>query len=104
MRMRLLLAATALGLIAAPAPAYTVCEWMDFAQKWLPQGPAPSSGLTLIRTGEGDHAGTKVALAMFEALNSIDHRYQSYVGMPLGSSSADQQAAAITAAALVLQG
>jgi hypothetical protein len=75
---------------------------MEFAQKALPAPAAGPPGVTSIRTGEGDHAGSKAALAMFEAVNAIDHRYRSYVGMPLGSASADQQAAAITAVYAVL--
>ena len=104
MRMKYLLLATALGLAAAvPARADTICEWMDFAQKQLPQGPPPTMGLTQSPTGENDHAMTKVALAMFEAVNAIDHRYRSYVGLAPGAASADQQVAAMTAATEVLK-
>lgn len=104
MRMNHLLLATTLGLAAAvPARADTICEWMDFARKALPQGQGQAgSPLTMVRDGNGDHSETKVALAMFEALNAIDHRYRSYVGMPVGSADADQQAAAMTAATEVL--
>ncbi|GAA4020365.1 vanadium-dependent haloperoxidase [Sphingomonas swuensis] len=101
MRTKTLLAATALGFLAAPAQADTICEWMDFARKALPDRPTQGQ-LTMIRDGNGDHSETKVALAMFEALNAIDHRYQSYVAMPVGSAAADQQAAAMTAATEVL--
>ena len=104
MRIKSILLATTLGLgVAAPAHADTICEWMDFAQKQLPQGPPPSMGLTQAPTGENDHALTKVAVAMFEAVNAIDHRYKSYVGLTPGSASASQQAAAITAAMTVLK-
>lgn len=104
MRHAALLLATTLGLAAAaPAHADTVCEWMDFARKALPQGQGQGgSQLTIVRDGKGDHNETKVALAIFEALNAIDHRYRSYVGMPVGAADADQQAAAITAASEVL--
>ncbi|WP_344696597.1 vanadium-dependent haloperoxidase [Sphingomonas rosea] len=99
--MKLLLATTlALGA-AMPVRADTICEWMDFARKALPDRP-PQGQLTMIRDGQGDHSETKVALAMFEALNAIDHRYKSYVGMPVGSAAADQQTAAMTAATEVL--
>jgi hypothetical protein len=104
MRAFTLLLATAAGLAAAtPASADTICEWMDFAQKQLPQGPAPAMGLTQVPTGENDHALTKVALAMFEAVNAIDHRYRSYVGMTPGALTANQHAAAMTAAIQVLK-
>jgi hypothetical protein len=104
MRTLHVLLATTLGLAAAvPAQADTICEWMDFAQKALPQGNGSGPpGLTLVRSGEGDHASTKTALAMFEALNAIDHRYRSYVGLPVGDALANQNAAAITAAYMVL--
>ena len=104
MRASTLLLATALGLATAtPASADTICEWMDFAQKQLPQGPPPAMGLTQAPTGENDHMMTKVALAMFEAVNAIDHRYRSYVGIAPGAASASQQAAAMTAAIEVLK-
>ena len=103
MRLRYVLAATALGLVAAPASADTICEWMEFAQKQLPQGPAPTMGLTQAPTGENDHTLTKIALAMFEAVNAIDHRYRSYVGIAPGAADANQMAAAMTAAIQVLK-
>jgi hypothetical protein len=103
MRYGKLLLVTTLGLAAAaPARADTVCEWMEFAQKAVPSPSAGPPGVTNIRTGEGDSAVAKAALAMFEAVNAIDRRYRSYVAMPLGSASANQQAAAITAVHAVL--
>ncbi|GAA4003012.1 vanadium-dependent haloperoxidase [Sphingomonas humi] len=103
MRFKKLLLASVLGLaIATPAAADTVCEWMDFARKALPQGSGGSPLVTAVRTGEGDHLMTKAALAMFEAVNAIDHRYRSYVDMPMKSASADQQVAGITAVYTVL--
>nr|WP_314443428.1 vanadium-dependent haloperoxidase [uncultured Sphingomonas sp.] len=104
MRASTLLLASTLGLAAAtPASADTICEWMEFAQKQLPQGAPPAMGLTQAPTGENDHMMTKVALAMFEAVNAIDHRYRSYVGITPGAASADQHAAAMTAAVKVLK-
>jgi hypothetical protein len=102
MRLQLLVTTACALVWASPASADTICEWMDFAKRQLPQGPPPSTGLTQVVTGEGDRAGTQVALAMFEALNAIDRRYRSYVGMPLGDAGASQQVAAITAATTVL--
>jgi hypothetical protein len=49
-----------------------------------------------------DRAVTRVSLAMFEALNAIDRRYESYLGFPAGDASASQDAAAATAAYHVL--
>ena len=102
MRIRLVVTTACALAWAAPAGADTICEWMDFAKRQLPQGPPPNTGLTQVLTGEGDHAGTQVALAMFEAVNAIDRRYRTYVDMPLGDPNANQDAAAITAAFTVL--
>lgn len=103
MRIARLLLITSFGILTAtPAAADTVCEWMDFASKQLRGLNTPAGNLTPMPTGEGDRTGTKVALAMFEAINAIDRRYQSYVEMPVGDEAADQQAAAISAASEVL--
>ncbi len=96
--MRYLLALTAASALAAtPAHADTVCEWMDFASKV--QSAAASPGPL---TGEHDRAQSQVALAMFEALNAIDRRYQSHIGFVGGAPGASQDAAAATAAYQVL--
>jgi hypothetical protein len=87
------------ALIAAPAAADTVCEWADFAQAIQ---AATASPPTTARTPDHDRAQTQVALAMFEALNAIDRRYESYLGMNSADSSASQDAAAATAAYEVL--
>ncbi len=97
--MRRALAMVAMTLFAgtAPAEADTVCEWMDFASKV--QTAAPPSPML---TGEHDRAQTQVALAMFEALNAIDRRYESYLGFAASDPKASQDAAAVTAAYHVL--
>ncbi|HEU4499906.1 MAG TPA: vanadium-dependent haloperoxidase [Sphingomicrobium sp.] len=87
------------ALIAAPASADTVCEWMDFAQA-IQTAAAPPP--TAPRTPDHERATTHVALAMFEALNAIDRRYESYLGMAPADSKASQDAAAATAAHDVL--
>ncbi len=81
------------------ATADTVCEWMDFAQHIIDKSPTPTG---TPRTPDDDQAQTQVALAMFEALNAIDHRYESYLEFPQGSATASQHAAAVTAAYKVL--
>jgi hypothetical protein len=93
-----LAAAAALMFGAGPAAADTVCEWYDFGQTI--STAAGTAGAP--RTPEHDRAQTRIALAMFEALNAIDRRYESYVGLPAGDSSASQDAAAVTAAYKVL--
>src|SRR5688572_15152777 len=87
------------ALIAAPAAADTVCEWVDFAQTIQPAAAPPP---TAPRTPDHDRAQTQVALAMFEALNAIDRRYESYLGLAPADSKASQDAAAATAAYEVL--
>ena len=95
--LRLLAAGAA--LIAAPAAADTVCEWADFAQA-IQTAAAPPP--TAPRTPDHDRAQTQAMLAMFEALNAIDRRYESYLGMAAADPKASQDAAAATAAYEVL--
>lgn len=54
------------------------------------------------RTPDHMRALTQVALAMFEAVNAIDHRYESYLKLDRGDPRASQNAAATTAAYTVL--
>lgn len=99
MRYLLALIATASALTASPAQADIICEWMDFAGK-TQSAAAPAQSPAL--TGEHERAQTQVALAMFEALNAIDRRYQSYLGFPQAVPGAAPEAAAATAAYHVL--
>jgi len=99
MRKYLLLTAGAALAAASPASADTVCEWIDYAQA---VGTAAAAPPDAPRTGEHDRAQTQVALAMFEALNAIDRRYESYLGMTPAAPGASQDAAAATAAYQVL--
>lgn len=98
--MRLpLISAVALSAVSVPAQADTVCEWMDYVRKTEEAAaPPPDSPAT----PDHAHARAQAALAMFEAVNAIDRRFESYVGMPLGDARASQQAAAVTAAYQVL--
>ena len=86
------------ALVAAPAHADTVCEWMEFANviQAAAQGPMAT------RSADHDRAGTQTALAMFEALNAIDRHYESYLGLAPAAAGASQDAAAATAAYEVL--
>ena len=86
-------------VMAAPASADTVCEWMDFAQA-IQTAAAPPPNAP--RVPDHDRAQTHVALAMFEALNAIDRRYESYLGFAQSDPTASQDAAAATAAYEVL--
>ena len=100
MKIRMtLLAAACAALTATPAAADTVCEWMDFAQA-IQTAAAPPP--TAPRVPDHDRAMTQVALAMFEALNAIDRRYESYLGVAEADRTASLDAAAATAAYEVL--
>ena len=100
MRKGLALIAMLLGAASVPAHADTVCEWMEFASKVETAG-VEAQKLT-VRTAQYDRAHTQVALAMFEALNAIDRRFESYVKLPAATEEASQEAAAASAAYHVL--
>ncbi|HEX8448690.1 MAG TPA: hypothetical protein VF652_03765, partial [Allosphingosinicella sp.] len=99
MRKYWLMAAGAVLAAASPASADTVCEWIDYAQA---VGTAAAPPPEAPRTGEHDRAQTQVAIAMFEALNAIDRRFESYLGMAAAEPGASKDAAAATAAYQVL--
>src|SRR5688500_14519775 len=97
-RAYLKVAAIAALVFAQPAAADTVCDWWEFANRLAnPMQPNPAP-----RTPDVDRAATRASLAMFEALNAIDRRYESYLGFPAGDPTASQDAAAATAAYRVL--
>jgi hypothetical protein len=99
MRPRYLrIAAIAALAFSRPAAADTVCDWWDFATR-LSSPYAPSAAP---QTPDQGRAATRAALAMFEAVNAIDRRYESYLGFPAGDPTASQDAAAATAAYRVL--
>lgn len=91
-------AAAAALMFARPAAADTVCDWWEFATRL--GSPMTQSGGP--RTADQDRSVTRVSLAMFEALNAIDRRYESYLNFPEGDRNASQDAAAATAAYQVL--
>jgi hypothetical protein len=99
MRLKMLmLGAAAAALIATPASADTVTDWWETAHRyWLAGQGAPGP-----RSPDGERAATRATLAMFEAVNAIDRRYESYLGLPQGDRTASQDAAAATAAYKVL--
>src|SRR5687768_11154811 len=92
------LAAAASLTTAQPAAADTVFDWWDFANR-ISNAAGVQTGMG---TPENYRAISRVALAMFEAVNAIDRRYQSYLDFPAGEASASQDAAAATAAYKVL--
>jgi hypothetical protein len=89
------MAAVAALAFARPAKADTVCDWWELGNRLY-------NATQATRTPEQERAITRATLAMFEALNAIDRRYESYLGFPAGDPSASQDAAAATAAYRVL--
>ena len=98
MRVASILLAGAALCWAQPASADVVTDWWDVANRYYnaAQGsPGPLSPDTA-------RASTRTALAMFEAVNAIDRRYQSYLGFPAADRQASEDAAAAAAAYKVL--
>lgn len=95
-----LMAAAASLATAAPAGADTICEWFGYAAA-VQNGRQPAPPGTA-RSPDHARALAQVALAMFEAANAIDRRYESYLKLPAGGARASQEAAAATAAYRVL--
>ena len=91
-------ALAAIALAATPASADTTTDWWETAHRyWLAGQGAPGP-----RSPDAERAATRATLAMFEAVNAIDRRYQSYLGFPAADRTASQDAAAATAAYKVL--
>lgn len=96
----LLLAGAVVALGAASAArADAVCDWMAFGDAVVAADPQSPNGQ---RLPDHQHAMSQMALAMFEAVNAIDRRYESYLKFPVGDRTASQDAAAATAAYRVL--
>ena len=91
-------AAIAALMLPAPASADTVTNWWEVANRYYNAAQGAPGSLS----AETHRASARTALAMFEAVNAIDRRYQSRVGLPAGDPSASQDAAAATAAYQVL--
>jgi len=96
-KLYLATAATAALAFAQPARADPVTDWWEFANRI-----GNSLQGSPMRTPDQERATTRTALAMFEAVNAIDRRYESYLNFPAGDESASQDAAAATAAYKVL--
>ncbi|MEA3065988.1 MAG: hypothetical protein QOJ27_2445 [Sphingomonadales bacterium] len=91
-------AATAALVAAQPAAADTVSDWWDFGARLANAAQAGGQA----GTPDQQRALSRASLALFEAVNAIDRRYESYLGFPAGEPSASQDAAAATAAYRVL--
>ena len=97
--IRMTVAAAATLATAQPAVADTVSDWMTFVIHT--NNPVDPPAGTPPRPDTA-RATSRAALAMFEALNAIDRRYESYLGMAAADPSASQDAAAATAAYQVM--
>ncbi len=100
-RLNSLALAGACMLVVAPAAAWadTICEWMGYADGVAAAAPSMPG---VPRSPDQDRVSTQVALAMFEATNAIDRRYESYLGLAKGDPKASPEAAAVSAAYAVL--
>jgi len=97
--MRSILLASIAALAApSPASADSVTDWWEVSNRHYLAGQAASGQ----RMPDADRASSRAALAMFEAVNAIDRRYESYLGLPVADPKASQDAAAATAAFQVL--
>lgn len=99
MRKSLSLLITAAMLTPVSAAADTVGDWMDFTNSIQSAATGPAAGST---RPDVVRANTRVAIAMFEALNAIDRRYESIAGLAPVTTPASREAAVITAANGVL--
>lgn len=95
-------AATLLAFVLAAAPlaasANVITDWDDIAVKTIqPPGPVPPIGVDLTF-----RALALVEIAMFNAVDCIEPKYQAYGTQPEPSPDTSQDAAAATAAANVL--
>jgi hypothetical protein len=80
------------------AAADPVTDWWEIASRYnMAQQAASMPG-----PPEVQRASARTALAVFEAVNAIDRRYQTYLNFPSAAPAASQDAAAATAAYKVL--
>jgi len=87
--------------LSVPAQADTVCEWIAYSDGVI-DAATPPTPPGAPQSPEHGRALTQVALAMFEALNAIDPRYESYLKLAQSDRPASSDAAAASAAYHVL--
>jgi hypothetical protein len=98
MRAISIVAAAAAFASSQAAQADAVTDWWEVANRYYLAGQAAPGP----RSPDAERASTRTALAVFEAVNAIDRRYQSHLNFPAADPSASQDAAAATAAFKVL--
>lgn len=84
--------------IPSPAAADAATDWWDVANRYN----LAQQGAAMPSPPETQRASARAALAVFEAVNAIDRRYESHVRFPAAAPTASQDAAAATAAFTVL--
>lgn len=85
-------------LVAAPpAGADVVSDWNEAAR-----AIAAEAAGTIPRGSGRSGVEAQVALAIFEAVNTIDRRFESYLGLPAATTTASPEVAAAVAAHAVL--
>lgn len=91
----------AIGLTWAPdlARADVVVTWMNIANL---VSVKVDEANTHARTPANSRSNAQVALAMFEAVNAVEGRYRSYLGLPAAPAGTSAEAAAASAAYTVL--
>lgn len=99
MRMRVSMVIAALAaMTASPALADSVTDWWEVSNRYY---LSAQTGFGQ-RSADAERASARTALAMFEAANAIDRRYESHLGLPVANAAASQDAAVVTAAYKVL--
>src|SRR4051812_44617835 len=91
----------AIGLTWAPdlARADVVVTWMNIANL---VSVKVDEANTRPRTPANSRSNAQVALAMFEAVNAVEGRYRSFLGLPAAPAGTSAEAAAASAAYTVL--
>lgn len=94
------LLALVLLFLPLPARADVIDSWIAIADRGPDRRPLPPP-----LQGRAERTAPPiVALAMFEAVNAIDRRYESYLGFEAADQAASQEAAAAAAAAHAVLG
>ena len=91
-------AAASAVLWSSPASADSVTDWWEIGNRYY----LAAQGAPGPRVPDAERGLSRTALAMFEAVNAIDRRYESYLALPAGDPGASQDVAAATAAFKVL--
>ena len=87
------------SLMLASVVAFSPCAWADVVTDWY--GVIPKALANSPRAQYG-RAQMLTAIAMFNALNAVAPRYQSYAPAPEPMPDASADIAAITAAWIIL--